>query len=334
MMHVFCKVGLFLLTMISLSAGEKRSFQVLPSLAVAPTLDGHIEEEEWKGALLLDAFRTDSGPAAIPTQAMLAIDDVYLYLAVRCHEPEPERIVRQVIADEKDGAIWRDDSIELFLDPGNSGKILNHFMINSEGTSYEAMIVGGQSNPAGWNPEAIVRTRIGTDLWEAEIAIPLTSLGMLLAKGDLVRLNLARNRHAAQGDAPEISSLSGGNISDPEQFIKSLIKGPIQLPHGTLISTRRGPFLQGHGGEWEFLVQTEKPMEVQLRFPESHRTPVLKRGLTVGQQTIKIPFEESESNQMQQCQIEVDGQQLAAWRATVLRPSPPERISSTEDPLF
>lgn len=61
----------------------------------APVLTGRIDGKEWKSAVRLDRFRlTDGSPATRETTLWIGRDDGYLYLAVRCMEPNTKALQR------------------------------------------------------------------------------------------------------------------------------------------------------------------------------------------------------------------------------------------------
>src|SRR5512147_2407313 len=87
-----------LLGAAALSAAESAMppSYALPRLAGEVTLDGDPGEEAWKSALVVDRFWDNApGEGAVPpvaTVGLLAYDSEYLYVGIRCSDPEPAKL--------------------------------------------------------------------------------------------------------------------------------------------------------------------------------------------------------------------------------------------------
>jgi hypothetical protein len=155
-----------------------------PASAIKPTIDGVVTEEEWK-----DAGRTQ-GMYALPSMystatigsqevgvadaayqgiVLLKRDDENLYLAFGCGEPHPEGLS----FDEtlRQGPLWNDDRVEIFLDTDHDQKSYMHLIINGVGTYYTALGTGWD-----WTADAQIATKIANRAWYMEVAIPLKAL--------------------------------------------------------------------------------------------------------------------------------------------------------------
>ena len=74
---------------------------VLPLLAIpeikkAPVIDGILDDSAWKDIVFRSNFTQlgGKGPAKIQTRFKCASDGKFIYLAVQCDEPIPEKMVR------------------------------------------------------------------------------------------------------------------------------------------------------------------------------------------------------------------------------------------------
>ncbi|MEQ6120353.1 carbohydrate-binding family 9-like protein [Reichenbachiella sp. MALMAid0571] len=192
-------------------------------IANTPTIDGKLEEKEWKLAPKSPNFRDlISGAETIhDTQAAVLWDDEYLYIAYWIEEPN-----LQASITKRDGLIYQNNDVELFI-AGQDGYY--EFEINSYGTIYEVFFlweeaykkggydtmknlglnepgrrmfngVGYRSHPRGprigfwnWDLEGL-KTAVSVDGtvnndkdrdrgWTVELALPWSSLA-ILAKGD------------------------------------------------------------------------------------------------------------------------------------------------------
>ena len=150
---------LFMSSFIDLTAGEyKAVFTASP-----PVIDGRLNDECWNNAPEVSAFlRTDGKRTQAQTIARICYDKNYMYLGIKCLEPEMKNIKKNII--DINGPVWADDSIELFisLDPFWP-KNIQQFIINSIGTTYyfvpEINLGNGtirksvSVNPKSWNVE-------------------------------------------------------------------------------------------------------------------------------------------------------------------------------------
>ncbi|MDD3926645.1 MAG: hypothetical protein PHT33_08305 [bacterium] len=165
---------------------------VIPQMK-KPLLDGVPAKDEWLSAEPVEGFRipgTDrkSAPA---TKAWLGVDDKNLYLAVSCTlAPGTVPVVK---AQQHDGAVFSDESIEFFLQPDSSAPRYYQLAFNAAGTSFDAVCRIGSGADASWNPKWQVKTAGSKDVWTAEAAISLAELGIKAQGVRAVRWNLCRN---------------------------------------------------------------------------------------------------------------------------------------------
>ncbi|MEN6547166.1 MAG: sugar-binding protein [Armatimonadia bacterium] len=173
--------------------------------AAAPVLDGNLEEECWKQATAVTDFqRTDGkGNAKQQTVARVCYDERRLYIAFECLESEPETIINLV--EQDGGEVWRDDSVEVFMDPGLTRRGVLHWTCNT----------AGKKSPAkGWEAAA-KRTERG---WNVEMALPIGDLKPQV--GEMWGINLCRTRPSRPQNEPEYSawSFTPGAFAKPERF--------------------------------------------------------------------------------------------------------------------
>jgi hypothetical protein len=170
-----------------------------------PKLDGVLDEACWQGPpAAADFQRTDGkGSARQQTRAWVCYDSQSLFVAFECVESEPKTIINLV--DQDGGEVWRDDSVEVFLDPTLARQAFRHYVVN---------VVGRRHPASGWTA-ATSRTPTG---WAAEIAIPLDPGAP--SPGDMWGINLCRTRPARPQAEPEYSawSFTEGSFHRPERF--------------------------------------------------------------------------------------------------------------------
>ena len=101
-----------------------------------------------------------------------------LHIRFICEEPNMADIAA-INRKMDDTEIWKDNSVEVFLNPSGDRKTYYQLMINSEGSLSDQKIVklgaNGQQD-FGWNSGAAVKAEKKNDSWTADIAIPLKNL--------------------------------------------------------------------------------------------------------------------------------------------------------------
>ena len=180
---------------------------------VAPVIDGKLDDACWSHLPSAGPFvDKNSKPVTPQTMLRFGYDKQNLYIAARIEEPEMEKIKANVT--ERDGGVWKDDDLEIFL--GTKGKATPFmvFRINSLGTLEETSM---DADAKGFNvPWKGMATR-EKDAWTVEIAIPFSSLNSEApAPGAVWRGNVGRNRAHAR----KISSWcrTPGQFANPDAF--------------------------------------------------------------------------------------------------------------------
>jgi len=175
-------------------------------VATAPRIDGIIEEGEYGDAPVNADFvdYRGRGRAEFDTRFQVAYDDEALYVGVIAEEPDPGAIT--VHQRERDGDVWRDDDVELFIDANHDRSTYHQFAVNLASVQYDA--IGGpghgQFGDLKWNGQWQARARIGAGGYVVEFAIPFKTLGVAAPKpGDTWGLNVCRQRVAPTETWPE-----------------------------------------------------------------------------------------------------------------------------------
>lgn len=306
---------------------------LLPRLEKAPVIDGKMDAAEWRGALHLGKFLNANGEEATPaTQAWIAIHDSTLYVAFRCEEPTPKNMRTKIIGDEKDARVWWDDSVDFYIDPGNTGRSVFRIAANSEGTIFDGEGTEDQDEPA-WESGAVVRTSVGKDAWEVEMAIPMDALRHPFVQGEIIAVNAGRVRFA--GGEREISSLSGRYVRPFRLFRLLQVEGEARADSVSLTSPQRGPFYLDQPAAWEFEAENHgsEPVELRIEFPgnskQSQQIP-----LPPGKRAIHIPVGEQDIKGMSHCRITAGSRALYDSAYLPVRNEAPNRVAQVENPLF
>lgn len=227
------------------SAPEDVEPVIVPLCESPPTLDAVLTDPAWESALRVGPFYrvavADVKEAAVQTRAWLCRDDTWLYVAFRCNEPSGLNL--QASTRERDGSVSSDDSVEVFIDPGTSGKRYYHFMLNVANVQADQRMLNGQQDRA-WNApwrsaaqrDAHLDSATG---WSAELALPLAVL-QERAGQDPWTLNLCRTRRAAT--PVEFSSLAPlppkKGFHTPQAFLRVSGLGEVRAhaPFGPMLT--------------------------------------------------------------------------------------------------
>jgi hypothetical protein len=160
-------------------------------LAQPPTIDGVINDDEWKGAATghggFDSFGRE---ASEKMQFWLAYDDQYLYFAARGSDSEPTKI--QAAEVRSNVSVDSDDYFELSIDVTGNNSEFHSFSFNAK-TGNSASIPGGRASKAEWRGEIFSKGRITETGWEGEARIPWAMMRLPKAGKRNMRFNMSRS---------------------------------------------------------------------------------------------------------------------------------------------
>lgn len=187
--------------------------------AKAPVLDGKLDDEAWKACAPIGNFvlNDGSGLAQAQSRAWLCRDAANLYIAFECLEPAMAQL--RAAVKERDGQVWTDDCVEVFIQPRD--RDLYHLVFNP----LDVLRDEGHGEE-GWNSHATSKTVRGADLWTIELAIPFADMGGAPKPGDTWRINLNRTRPEKPNSAREFScwSCTYGGFAQPDRFAEVTFK--------------------------------------------------------------------------------------------------------------
>ena len=185
----------------------------VPHLKPNPTLDGKPDDVAWKEASTFDDFILDTGLAEPSQQTVVRVGATTegMWFAFRCDEPIREKVRAKVT--ERDGAVWEDDSCEIFLDVNLDRKTYYQFIFNTLGVRYD-----GKEKDKSWNGTWEVKTAWEKDAWTAEVFIPWQTLGGRPVRGNQWGLNLVRNRTVIRPGETGMWSPTLGTAHSPGRF--------------------------------------------------------------------------------------------------------------------
>ncbi len=161
----------------------------VPPLTTDLKIDGVMDEETWGEAAALGRFvdMGGMGQAPLETEVRVGRGRTGLYVAVVCQDPDMAHLAAK--ARDHDGAIWKDDLIELFIDSNLDHLTYCHLAINAIGTTYDA-----KNRDRKWEGQWLSAVTRDEKRWTVEIFIPWSDLGGPPPPGAQWGFNVARKR--------------------------------------------------------------------------------------------------------------------------------------------
>ena len=119
---------------------EADSVQPVPRALLSPVIDGNLFEKAWSKAVALHPFYNADGTAQPdePTQTYLMWDERYLYIGIKVYSYDMGKL--HISQTETGSAVWRDDSIEILVDPNPETKLYYHLIVNPIGTVFSQTV--------------------------------------------------------------------------------------------------------------------------------------------------------------------------------------------------
>src|SRR5258706_1997945 len=164
---------------------EKAQAVKMPKFDKPPVIDGKLDDEVWKSAIVLKDFYQiqpgDNIAPSKPTEVMLGYDSKFIYIAFHCYD-EPDK-VRATIP--KRDNIFNDDYVGILFDTFNDGRKAYEFDFSPLGIQADGIWTDGQGED--FNPDIVMESKglVGTDGWTVEVAIPFKSLRYVAGKDKL-----------------------------------------------------------------------------------------------------------------------------------------------------
>jgi hypothetical protein len=172
---------------------EKANPVRIPKIDKAPVIDGKLDDEVWKNAVVLKDFYQrspgDNIEPSKPTEVMMAYDPKFLYVAFRCFD-EPDK-VRATVA--KRDNVFGEDNVRLYLDTFNDQRRAYILGFNPFGIQQDAIFTDGQGED--YNFDIVMESKgvMTSDGWTVEVAIPFKSLRYTAGKDKLWGIHVFRN---------------------------------------------------------------------------------------------------------------------------------------------
>lgn len=192
------------------------------------TIDGKLDEADWRRAPWTDDFQDIQGPAKpaprFKTRAKMLWDDDYLYVAAELEEPDVWATLTK-----HDSVIFHDDDFEVFIDPNGDSHEYYEIEMNALNTEWDLFLPkpykdGGSADNSWEIPGLKTAVHVDGTLnnpsdrdtgWSVEMAFPWKVLGEYAhrrsppGEGDQWRINFSRVEWQIRVDDGKYRKLPG-----------------------------------------------------------------------------------------------------------------------------
>jgi hypothetical protein len=172
-----CLLSLLLLAPLAAEEAIKKIYTTKPVNPAPPVIDGKIDEPvwdlvEWSGGFIQREPREGEEPSQ-ETSFKILYDDNNLFVAIRAHDREPNKISKRLgRRDNFDG-----DWVEINIDSYHDLRTAFSFTVNAAGVKGDEAITGdGENWDKNWDPIWYVKTSTDETGWTAEMRIPFSQL--------------------------------------------------------------------------------------------------------------------------------------------------------------
>ena len=143
-------------------------------------VDGVLDDTAWQEAPVASSFTArepeDDRPAAQQTEFSVVYTEAVLYFGIRAHDSQPEAIVAKELQRDSDHG-RNDDSLAIVLDTFHDQRNSVTFEVNPLGARTDSLVTEeGKDQNIEWNGVWTAAARRTTEGWQAEVAIPFSTL--------------------------------------------------------------------------------------------------------------------------------------------------------------
>jgi hypothetical protein len=172
---------------------EKARPLAIPRFDKAPVIDGKLDDEVWKQAIVLKDFLQigpgDNIAPSKPTEMMIGYDARTFYMAFHCYD-EPDKVHASVAKRDE---VFGEDNVRVFLDTFNDQRRAYVVGFNPLGVQQDGIMTEGSGTDFSVDIVMESKGMLTPDGWTLEVAIPFKSLRYEAGKGKLWGINAWRN---------------------------------------------------------------------------------------------------------------------------------------------
>ncbi len=179
-------------------------------------IDGKLDEDCWKNAPQQNIAYTSDGDAYTSSiSVMTAWDQSNLYVAFVVQDNQGITLTATVTS--RDGPVFYDDSVEVFIDPENNRRSYFHLSANSAAIQFDQRV--NKAMNAAWNGEWTCAANVNANTWTTEFAIPFSTLGIQApVPGTSWAINFTRNIPTKPKPTYLNWSVVYGSYHSPDRF--------------------------------------------------------------------------------------------------------------------
>lgn len=142
-------------------------------------LDGLLDEAVWQqapaGSDFVQREPNPGQPATEETEVRIVYTETTLYIGIRALASDPSAVVAEEM--QRDGALFRDDSVLVLLDTFNDNRNAYFFEINPNGAFTDALVTDeGRDFNVQWDAVWRAVGQRTSEGWSAEMEIPFATL--------------------------------------------------------------------------------------------------------------------------------------------------------------
>ena len=227
-MRVFLIVVLVVSLAASLGAQQPLPILTIPRIESPPVMDGRLNDPQWSKAAVIPyllLLPTNDVPTQ-PTEIRVFYTGEALYAGFDCRESQMDKVTAQM--KDRDGNVFGDDSVELFIRPGTGLTPYFHLTANSLGTQYDSVYREVGVVDSSYNSDWKVRTSTDKSGWQAEVEVPFSAVNVAGVKpGDVWFVNFCRGERPVSENSSWATLLK--RFHEPENFGK-LVFGTADTP--------------------------------------------------------------------------------------------------------
>lgn len=177
MSRIICiLITVLLINGLFISVCRAESPQLSPSkVETPPAIDGILDDECWLNAAKGENFTLYDEKKAPQeqTEFFICYDDTNIYIAFHCFDSQPDKII--ATQKERDGGIWNDDYVSIYLDTYHEHRNVECFYVNAIGTQRDYR-TQGSAGKIEWKGDWSAAAITVEDGWTVEIEIPFAIL--------------------------------------------------------------------------------------------------------------------------------------------------------------
>ncbi len=245
--------------LLSLAASAAQAAPLaIPRINAAPTIDGSAQDAAWQSQPWRGDFRAlgkSDVAASVQTRFKLVHDGFRLYAIIKATEPHTAKL-RAVSSNIRDDlGLWRDDCVQLQLDPGGRGLGYFQFIVTWKGTVVDILAeddnrgVGTFAMRPERNADVHAAAQVDKGCWYAELSAPFAALGLRADVPKTWGVNICRSRYAGTLEHSASSHLHPDRgFGQPDRYLRAVLADFAPAPFQWTISRPQTKVVKGPSG--------------------------------------------------------------------------------------